>query len=109
MHVEVLESTWAVQLWLFQLDTQMSGLAATHTEPDTNHVWRLVRSSMLVNVLTPEDLEVEVAHASWKSLRADDSDVVLLAQQYMHSARMSQKPLLVQPREVALKLHWGGI
>ena len=51
LHVEVLESTWDVQSWLFQLDAQMSGLAATHTEPDTNHVWRLVRSAMLVNVL----------------------------------------------------------
>jgi hypothetical protein len=109
LHVEVLESTWDFQSWLFQLDAQLSGLAATHTEPDTNHVWRLVRSSMLVNVLPPEALEVEVAHSSWKSLGADDSDVVLLVQQYMHSARMSQKPLLVQPREVALKLQWGDL
>ena len=97
-----------VQLWLFQLDTQMSGLAATHTEPDTNHMLQLVCSSMLAKALPPEDLEVEVAHSSWKSLRADASDVVLLVQPYLHSARMSQKPLLVQPREVALKLHGGG-
>ena len=109
LHVEVLESTWDVQSWLFQLDAHIMGVAATHTEPDTNHMWRLVRSSMLVNVLPPEDLEVEVAHSSWKSLRADDSDVVLLVQQYLHSARKSQKPLLVQPREVALKLHWGDL
>ena len=109
LHVEVLESTWDFQLWLFQLDTQMSGLAATHTEPDTNHVWRLVCSSMLAKVLPPEDLEVEVAHSSWESLRADASDVVLLEQQYLHSTRMSQKPLLVQHREVALQLHGGGI
>ena len=107
LNVEVLESTGDVQLWLFQLDTQMSGLAATHTEPDTNHMLQLVCSSMLAKVMPPEDLKVEVAHSSWKSLRADDSDVVLLVQPYLHSARMSQKPLLVQPCEVALKLHWG--
>ena len=92
LHVEVLESTGYVQSWLFQLDAQMSGLAATHTEPDTNHVWRLVRSSMLVNVLPPEDLEVEVAHSSWKSLRADDSDVALLVPQYLHNTRMPLMP-----------------
>ena len=109
LNVEVLESPWDFQLWLFQLDAQLSCLAATRTEPDTNHVWKLVRSSMLVNVLPREDLEVEVAHSSWKSLKADDSDVVLLVQQYLHSTGMSQKPLLVQPREVALKLQWGHL
>ena len=36
---------------------------------------------MLVNVLPRKDLEVEVAHSSWKSLKADDSDVALLVQQ----------------------------
>ena len=89
LHVEVLESTWDFQSWLFPLHAAMIGLAAMQTEPDTNHVWRLVRSSMLVNVLPPEDLEVEVAHSSWKSLRADDSDAVLLVQQFLHSTRMS--------------------
>ena len=80
LHVEVLESTRDFQSWLFHLDTQLSGLAATRTEPYTNHVWKLVRYSMLVNVLPREDLEVEVAHSSWKSFKADDSDVALLAQ-----------------------------
>ena len=51
LHVEVLESTWDFQTWFFQLDAQTSGLAATHTEPDTNHMWRLVRNALLVNVL----------------------------------------------------------
>ena len=91
------------------LDAQLSASVAMRTERDTNHVWKLVRSSMLVNVLPQEHLEVEVAHSSWKSLKADDSDVVLLVQQYLHSTRMSLKPLLVQPREVALKLQWGHL
>ena len=67
LHVEVLESTWDFQSWLFHLDAQLSGSAVMRIERDTNHVWKLVRSSMLVNVLPREDLEVEVAHSSWKS------------------------------------------
>ena len=77
----------------------MIGLAAVQTEPDTNHVWRLLNrlcaSGMLVNPLPPDDIEIEVAHSSWKSLKADDSDMVPLVQKYLHSTRMSQKPLLV--------------
>jgi hypothetical protein len=104
LHVEVLESTHDFQTWFFPLDSKTAGLVATHAEPDTNHVWRFLRTSMLVDVLPPEDLEVEVMHKDWKVLRADDSDVVLVVQQYMHSTTVSQKPLLLQPHEVALRL-----
>ena len=66
LHVEVVDSTWDFQLWYHKLNVQMSGLAATHLEPDTNHVWRFIRREMMPKLMP--GTEVEVTHDAWKNL-----------------------------------------
>ena len=39
LHVEVLDTTYEFQRWFYGLDAKISGLASTHFEPDTCHVW----------------------------------------------------------------------
>ena len=39
----------------------------------------------------------------------EEPDVTLLVHQYLHSNRMSQKPVLLQPREVAMQLRWEDL
>ena len=104
LHVEVLDSTYDFQKWFHGLDVQVGGLAATKAEPDTTHVWRIVRRSALPNVLPRPDMEVEVHHDAWKELPADPRDAVLFVKQFMHSSEMSQSPMLLQPYAVASKL-----
>jgi hypothetical protein len=103
LHVEVLDGTYDFQQWFTKLDVCISGLAATSLEPDTNHVWRFIPSSLAASVLDG-GVEIEVAHDDWKGMVHDDSDAVLLLKQYMHSENFSQVPLLVQPKEIATRL-----
>jgi hypothetical protein len=105
LHVEVLHGTWDFQAWFGTLDAQISGLAATHTEPNTNHSWTFARYSLLNTIMPQADTEVEVAHETWKDLPADSRDCILLVKQYMHDAKYSQKPILMQPYAIASSLN----
>lgn len=109
LHVEVLNSTMDFQAWLHGVDVQLAGLAATHIEPDTNHVWRFGRRDMVPDVMTDQAIEVEVMHEAWQGMPSDGRDVVLFVKQYMHTAELTQAPLLVQPYEVAQKLRKGDL
>ena len=102
LHVEVVDSTWDFQLWYHKLNVQMSGLAATHLEPDTNHVWRFIRREMMPKLMP--GTEVVVTHDAWKDLPPHDKDCVLIVKKYMHSSEVSQTPLLVQPYTLACEL-----
>ena len=62
---------------------QIASLSATHTEPDTNHVWRFVRYSLLPQVVP--DAVVEVGNVAWEGRPSDDRGVILLAKQYLHT------------------------
>ena len=108
LHVEVLDATYDFQKWFHGLEVQLAGLAATHLEPDSNHVWRFMCSSLMPSVL-PHDVAVEIHHEDWKGLVPSTKDVVLLVKQYMHCAGHSQAPVLAQPHEVASKLLAGGL
>ena len=108
LHVEVLKGTYDFQQWFAKLDVCISGLAATSLEPDTNHVWRFIPSSLAPSLLD-RSIEIEVAHDDWKGMVHDDNDVVLLLKQYMHSDHFSQVPLLVQPKEIAKRLKFESL
>ena len=58
LHVEVLDVTCNFVLWLVELETHISGLAATHHETQSCHVWRIT-SRRTVNMMgrTPESIE----------------------------------------------------
>ena len=62
------------------MHVQIGGL---HTEPDTNHVWRFVRYSLLSQVVL--DAVVEVGSVAWEGRPSDDRDVFLLVKQYFYT------------------------
>lgn len=102
MHVELLEETYDFQKWISGAGVQVSGLAATHLEPNTCHLWRFIPRSMLPLVL---DHQADVQKCdAWVGLPENDSDVVLLVKQYLHSSTLAQEPLLFLPEVLAGKL-----
>ena len=101
LHVEVLKSTGDFQKWFVPLELQLSGLAATHDEPDTCHVWRFVRRSVLTQAGIQD---IQCQHEQWSELMPADSDAVLLLKPFMHSKVTCQLPLLVMPASVAGQL-----
>ena len=76
LHVEVLESTWDWQAWFADFGLQLKGLASTHLEPDTNHVWRMV-----LRQNAPSSHEVENKNRDWDNLPQHGNDVVLILKQ----------------------------
>ena len=76
LHVELLESTYDWQTWFGDLELSLSGLASTHLEPDTNHVWRMV----LRQNAAPSEI-VENNNPQWKDLPEHGNDVVLILKQ----------------------------
>lgn len=102
LHVEVLDTTYDFSAWFSALQIQLSGLAATHAEPDTNHSWRFVRHSMLPQLVS--DPVIECGVAAWEGCPSDGRDVILLVKQFLHHADFSQRALLVQPHAEAAKL-----
>ena len=74
LHVEVLEVTYDFQKWFIPLGVQMVGLAATHLELDTNHVWRFCQRS-LVHRLAEADIECH--HSESGDMPQSDSDAIL--------------------------------
>ena len=83
--------------WLETVGSKITGLTATHWEPDTNHLWRFTWAAMLQNVNVGA---INVQHKEWGSLEAHGKDVVMLAKQYLGSETWSQDPLLVMPHSI---------
>ena len=79
LHVIVLDETWDFQAWYQKYNLQVSGLTATHLQPDANHVWRFqLRHSV------ESTAQVEVHNQNWKDIaQRDDDDVVLSLKQYL--------------------------
>lgn len=102
LHVEVLDTTHDFIGWFSGLQIQLSGLAATQTEPDTNHSWRFVRHSLLPQLVS--DPVIECGVAAWEGCPCDGRDVILLVKHFIHHADFSQRALLVQPHAEAAKL-----
>ena len=103
LHVEVLESTYNFSSWLGGI-SQISGLAATHAEPDANHSWHFLRSDLLNKFVPRAAGDVEYSNEEWKDLAPDQRDTVLVVKQYLHHKDFSQPPLLAMPQSVAASL-----
>ena len=69
---------------------------ATHDEPDTNHVWRIVPQSLLEKETGLLATGVECPHEGWADLKPHQDDAILLLKQYMHSPGLSQTPLVLK-------------
>ena len=104
--VERLEGTWDFQAWFRKLHGQISGLAATHLEPDVNHVWRFASYGKLQNIM-PES-KLQVMRNDWADMEPDDKDVVLLLKESTHLQGFRQEPVLLLPHKVAALLAKGG-
>jgi len=99
----VLDSTYDFSSWLEGI-SQISGLAATHAEPDANHSWHFLRSD-LANKFVPRAAgAVEYSNEEWKDLAPDPRDAILVVKQYLHHTAFSQPPLLAMPQSVAASL-----
>jgi hypothetical protein len=108
LHVEVLKGTYDFVTWMTPLNLQITGIASTHWEPDANHVWRIISRSSLAN-LGYQDSSVQCLHQDWLALEADDEDAILMCKQFMHSASLSQMPILILPSSIAKKLNIGDL
>ena len=64
LHVEVLLSTYDWQGWFRSVGVQISGLAATHLEPETCHHWRFAQR----HKLRDEGPAIEIHNEGWNSL-----------------------------------------
>jgi len=100
--VELLDSTFDFQSWFATFDSAISGLTATHTQTETNHVWRCVPRSLLP--LIGKDLDVATTREDWALAAESDADVVLLLKEFMHSDVLSQQPLLLLPHSLGESL-----
>ena len=102
LHVEVLDGTFDFQAWFAVLGIKIGGLASTHWEPDTNHVWNFSQRSLVGNCVADD---IECHHSGWASdVPQLDADAVLLLRQFLHSQDFSQAPLLVLPVEITKDL-----
>ena len=101
--MEVLQGTHDFQSYYHSLDLQFTGLAACHTGPRTNHVWRFVQRHVANRVL-PAGAVIENHVEGFQELMEDPKDCILITKEYLHSAAMSQAPILVLPHAVAAKL-----
>ena len=100
LHVEVLQSTLDFQRWFLSVGVQISGLAATHLEPDTCHHWRFAQR----HKLSDEGPAIEIHHDGWKGLEKHRADTILLVKEALHSREFAQAPVLVQPHVVGSML-----
>ena len=101
--MEILDATYDYASWLDPIQANISGLVATHKEPEANHVWRIIRRSDLQSFgLTYNAINSET-HA-WKELPPDPMDAILLLKRRMHSTELSQDPVLLIPAAVARTL-----
>ena len=103
LHVEVLDTTYDFQSWFYGLDAKISGLASTHFEPDTCHVWRFIRRSLVPT------LETDVHHELWEGLAPQDADVIMIVKESMSATHMSQPPVLFQPHAESCALEPGSL
>ena len=65
---------------------EVSGLVATHLEPEANHVWRIV-SRTNVGEFGLAEASIVCEHNDWKDLEPDPRDAILLCKRRMHSTR----------------------
>ena len=101
--MEVLDATYDYASWFGPIQANISGLVATHKEPEANHVWRIIRRSDLQSFgLTDNAISKE--NHDWKELPPDPMDAVLLYKHRMHSTELSQDPVLLIPAAVARTL-----
>ena len=103
LHVEVLEATMDFQSYFDELDVNMSGLAATHNEPHTNHSWQFVRRNVMEGMFG-NAVQVDCFNEDWQEMEADPRDTIMVLKQYLHSTAASQPPLLVMPHSIAASL-----
>jgi hypothetical protein len=96
LKVFVLDQTLDFQSYFASFGIKISGLAATHTEPDTNHSWSFV-SRETCRKMYGTDLEIQCMNPEWEKLEEHDQDTILLCKQFLHSSESSQAPLLMMP------------
>ena len=101
--MEVLDAIMIMRLGWVQIQANISGLVATHKEPEANHVWRMIRRSDLQSFGLTDNAIINENHA-WKELPPDPMDAILLLKRHMHSTELSQDPVLLIPAAVARTL-----
>ena len=111
IHVELLNSTFDWQQWLFRLNVHIHGLTPTTLNPEFNHVWHFIRRDLLTRAW-PDLTCIECEHTDFADREKDGGDSILVTKHFMHSTAASQQPLLVLPvemcralRKVDLKVH----
>ena len=107
MHVEIVANTLDFTSWMRPFGMRISGIAATHSEPLANHLWRIVSRSDLPT-LGFTDAAIEVSNVDWKDIAPDGADAVLLTKAYLHSNMYSQQPILLLPADIAERLDKAG-
>ena len=65
LHVEILESTFDWKQFLAMAHLKVAGLAATHRQPHTCHVWRLVARKHITK-LGFTFASIECMHKDWE-------------------------------------------
>lgn len=76
LHVFVLDETWDFQKMYQDYNVQISGLTATHLQPNANHLWRFECRQTL-----EPSLAVAVHNPNWKDVPPHDADVILSVKQ----------------------------
>ena len=99
IHVELLNSTFDWQQWLFRLNVHINGLTPTTLLPEFNHVWHFIRRD-LMNRAWPDLTCIECEHTDFADREKDGGDSILVTRHFMHSTAASQQPLLVLPVEM---------
>ena len=95
LYVEIMDACYDWQQWLWGLNSQISGLAATHKEKEHGHSWRFVSRS-LAEKSYGEGI-IEAKHPEWAALPTHPDDTIFLVKHFMHSSSLSQPPLLALP------------
>ncbi len=100
--IETLGATFDFKKVLNKAGVHITGLAATHAQPLSNHVWRIIPRSIVSQVgLT--DAAITCGHADWQA-EDDPRDAVLMVKQHMSDRDFSQEPVLLLPVSAAKKI-----
>ena len=83
--------------WLETVGSKITGLTATHWNPDANHLWRFTWASLLQRVNVGA---INVQHKEWGDLPPHAQDVVMMVKQYISDSAWSQDPILVMPHSI---------
>ena len=109
LHVEVLSSLMDFRKWLTPLDVKITGLAAVQDQLDTCHSWRFIQRRLLGAISGMDESIVDNQHPDWQNVEPHPLDCILLLKESMSSMQLAQRPLLILPHVVAMKVAPGTL